>query len=115
MFVLSVPNPDFFLPCFRVLLADFGLSKDTHYLDYYRCTGETLLPVRWMAPESLLDGTFNASTDVWAFGVVMWEIFSMGRTPYPTLTNDQVFKKSDCGLLHGTSGLRSYANLQYHA
>ena len=54
--------------------------------------GEALLPVRWMAPESLFDGIFTMQTDVWAFGVTLWEIFTFGQIPYPTLTNMEVLE-----------------------
>ena len=54
--------------------------------------GEGLLPVRWMAPESLMDGIFTSQSDVWAFGVLMWEITSLGEHPYSTKNNSEVLK-----------------------
>lgn len=51
-----------------------------------------MLPVRWMAPESLKDGIFTTKSDVWAFGVVLWEIVTLGEQPYQGLTNEQVLK-----------------------
>ncbi len=45
--------------------ADFGLTRDVYEEDYYRVDGQGLLPVRWMAPESMIDGVFTAKTDVW--------------------------------------------------
>ena len=43
-----------------------------------------------MAPESLIDGVFTSQSDVWAFGVLLWEILSMGAKPYPTMSNTEV-------------------------
>lgn len=48
-----------------VKIGDFGLARDIYKNDYYRKTGEGLLPVRWMAPESLMDGIFTTQSDVW--------------------------------------------------
>lgn len=49
-----------------------------------------MLPVRWMSLESLIDGIYNSQSDVWAFGVLMWEIMSLGQQPYLTKTNTEV-------------------------
>jgi serine/threonine protein kinase len=48
-----------------VKIGDFGLARMLSQQDYYRKTGEALLPVRWMAPESLLDALFTSQSDVW--------------------------------------------------
>ncbi|XP_011346152.2 proto-oncogene tyrosine-protein kinase ROS isoform X2 [Ooceraea biroi] len=73
-----------------VKIGDFGLARDIYKNDYYRKEGEGLLPVRWMAPESLVDGVFTSQSDVWAFGVLIWEITSLGQQPYPARTNLEV-------------------------
>ncbi|OXU31361.1 hypothetical protein TSAR_014934 [Trichomalopsis sarcophagae] len=73
-----------------VKIGDFGLARDIYKNDYYRKEGEGLLPVRWMAPESLVDGVFTSQSDVWAFGVLMWEITSLGQQPYQARTNLEV-------------------------
>lgn len=54
--------------------------------------GSTMLPVRWMPPESLLYRTFTVESDVWSFGVVLWEIFTYGRQPWYELSNHEVCK-----------------------
>jgi serine/threonine protein kinase len=48
-----------------VAVADFGMTRDIYETDYYRKGGKGLLPVRWMAPESLRDGKFDRHSDVW--------------------------------------------------
>ncbi|XP_040409330.1 proto-oncogene tyrosine-protein kinase ROS [Cygnus olor] len=77
--------------CSRVVkIGDFGLARDIYKNDYYRKRGEGLLPVRWMAPESLVDGVFTNRSDVWSFGVLMWETLTLGQQPYPGLSNMEV-------------------------
>ncbi|KAJ0183261.1 hypothetical protein K1T71_001237 [Dendrolimus kikuchii] len=73
-----------------VKIADFGLARDIYKNDYYRKEGEGLLPVRWMAVECLVDGVFTCHSDVWAWGVLCWEILSLGQQPYPARTNREV-------------------------
>ncbi|XP_050480798.1 ALK tyrosine kinase receptor isoform X2 [Bombus huntii] len=68
-------------------IADFGMAKDIYRSDYYRKGGKAMLPIKWMPPESFLDGIFTTKTDVWAFGVLLWEIMSFGYIPYTGCTN----------------------------
>ncbi|XP_064629628.1 proto-oncogene tyrosine-protein kinase ROS-like isoform X2 [Lineus longissimus] len=73
-----------------VKIGDFGLARDIYKNDYYRKEGEGLLPVRWMSPESLMDGVFTTQSDMWAFGVLIWEVMTLGQQPYPARTNIEV-------------------------
>ena len=72
-------------------IADFGLSRDVYESDYYGLGGKSaLLPVRWMPPESLLYGRFTVKSDVWSYGVLMWEVFTFATQPYFGATNQEV-------------------------
>ncbi|KAK6291194.1 hypothetical protein J4Q44_G00384050 [Coregonus suidteri] len=77
---------------FTVKIGDFGMTRDIYETDYYRTGGKGLLPVRWMAPESLKDGVFTANSDCWSFGVVLWEVSTLAEQPYQGLSNEQVLK-----------------------
>ena len=74
-----------------VKIGDFGLSRDVSSMDYYRVgTTQACLPIRWMPPEALLFGKFTTQSDVWSFGVLVWEIYTFGRQPYTGLSNHEV-------------------------
>jgi len=75
-----------------VKIADFGMSRDIYRSDYYRKGGKAMLPIKWMPPEAFLDGIFTSKTDVWSFGILLWEVFSLGRSPYPGQHNTQVME-----------------------
>lgn len=55
------------------------------------------LPVRWMAPESFVDGIFTYKTDIWSFGILIYEIITFGQIPYNMLTNAEVFESIKSG------------------
>nr|XP_054758504.1 leukocyte tyrosine kinase receptor-like [Lytechinus pictus] len=73
-------------------IADFGMARDIYRADYYRKGGQALLPVKWMPPEAFQDGIFTSKTDVWAYGVLLWEIISLGFMPYPGMSNQEVIQ-----------------------
>ena len=75
-----------------VKLADFGMTRQIGETDYYRFTRRGMLPVRWMSPESLADGIFSPMSDVWSYGVLLYEIITFGSFPFQGLSNNQVLE-----------------------
>lgn len=76
----------------RCKVADFGLSRSIREseTDVYQQKSKGALPVRWMAPECLYLQVFTSKSDVWAFGILLWEIVTLGSTPYPGLSAQEV-------------------------
>ena len=97
-------------------ISDFGLTRDVYESDYYKVS-ETLLhksilswvlmcvqllkfqmsdhnvlPIRWMAPETITHGKFSEMSDAWSYGILLWEIFTFGKRPYYYMSNEQVSK-----------------------
>ncbi|KAK3772749.1 hypothetical protein RRG08_013442 [Elysia crispata] len=68
-----------------VKVCDFGLSRDVFHDNHYKKLTNGKLPLKWMAIESLRDRIFTTQSDVWSFGIVLWEIVTMGASPYPNV------------------------------
>ncbi|PNI67503.1 ABL2 isoform 11 [Pan troglodytes] len=73
-----------------VKVADFGLSR-LMTGDTYTAHAGAKFPIKWTAPESLAYNTFSIKSDVWAFGVLLWEIATYGMSPYPGIDLSQVY------------------------
>lgn len=73
-------------------IADFGLTRNLQNIDYYKKTTDGRLPVKWMAPEALFDKKYTSKSDVWSYGVLLWEIFTLGGNPYPSIPVEELFK-----------------------
>ncbi|XP_023444555.2 receptor-type tyrosine-protein kinase FLT3 isoform X3 [Dasypus novemcinctus] len=74
-----------------VKICDFGLARDILSDSNYVVRGNARLPVKWMAPESLFEGIYTIKSDVWSYGILLWEIFSLGVNPYPGVQVDANF------------------------
>lgn len=78
-----------------VKISDFGMSREEE--EYIVSDGMKQIPIKWTAPEALNYGKYTSLCDVWSYGVLAWEIFAKGGTPYPGLTNSKAREKIDSG------------------
>ena len=77
-----------------IKISDFSMSRSLYSSHYYRIQGRAVLPIRWMANECFY-GRFSEKTDVWAFGVSMWEVFMLARVlPFDEMTDQQVLENA---------------------
>ncbi|XP_068726480.1 fibroblast growth factor receptor 1-like [Montipora capricornis] len=80
----------------KVKIGDFGLMRHLYHEVYKVDTGKKL-PVKWMAPESLFDEIFTTKSDVWSYGVVLWEIATLGGSPYALMKIKQLLENLKAG------------------
>ncbi|XP_046865736.1 focal adhesion kinase 1 isoform X1 [Drosophila willistoni] len=80
-----------------VKLADFGLSRWVSDQSYYHSTPTVALPIKWMSPESINFRRFTTASDVWMFGVCIWEILMLGVKPFQGVKNSDVISKLENG------------------
>ncbi|XP_060773368.1 mast/stem cell growth factor receptor kita isoform X3 [Neoarius graeffei] len=74
-------------------ICDFGLARDITTDSNYVVKGNARLPVKWMSPESIFECVYTFESDVWSYGILLWEIFSLGSSPYPGIPVDSKFYK----------------------
>lgn len=74
-------------------ICDFGLARDITTDSNYVVKGNARLPVKWMSPESIFECVYTFESDVWSYGILLWEIFSLGSSPYPRMPVDAKFYK----------------------
>lgn len=72
-------------------VSDFGLTRDVYEDDAYLKRSKDRVPVKWMAPESLADHVYTNRSDVWAFGVLAWELITLGASPYPGIPPQNLY------------------------
>uniref|UniRef100_A0A8C1T4X8 Protein tyrosine kinase 7a n=1 Tax=Cyprinus carpio TaxID=7962 RepID=A0A8C1T4X8_CYPCA len=82
----------------QIKVSALGLSKDVYNSEYYHYH-QSWIPLRWLPSEAVFEDDFSTKTDVWSFGVLMWEVFSFGELPYAELTDDKVLEALQEGKL----------------
>ncbi|XP_021369987.1 proto-oncogene tyrosine-protein kinase receptor Ret-like [Mizuhopecten yessoensis] len=72
-------------------ISDFGLTRDVYEADTYLKQSKGRIPVKWLAPESLYAQVYTTQSDVWSFGIVLWEIVTLGAPPYPGIPPERLY------------------------
>src|SRR5262245_27989666 len=78
-----------------IKIADFGLSRSLEK-EYYKSQNR-VIPYKWCSPEVIQHGKFSTKSDVWSFGICLWEVFSFGAIPYKTFSNQEAVEKVESG------------------
>jgi fyn-related kinase len=78
-------------------VADFGLTRVIDNDDHYSAREGAKFPIKWTAPEAALKNQFSIKSDVWSFGILLSELVTYGRVPYPTMTNAEVLQQLERG------------------
>ncbi|XP_076660894.1 PDGF- and VEGF-receptor related [Halictus rubicundus] len=76
-----------------VKICDFGLAKTMYKDENYKKKGDGPLPIKWLAIESIRDRIFSTQSDIWSFGIVLWEFFTLAETPYPGMEAEVQYQK----------------------
>uniref|UniRef100_A0AC34RJ08 Receptor protein-tyrosine kinase n=1 Tax=Panagrolaimus sp. JU765 TaxID=591449 RepID=A0AC34RJ08_9BILA len=84
---------------FTMKISDFGLSRNVIHNNYYRKQGNGNLPIKWMAPECLDEGKhiYTTMSDVWSYGIIVWEIMTLGEQPYKNIPVSVLYEKLMAG------------------
>ncbi|KAM8793430.1 tyrosine-protein kinase Fer-like [Eudromia elegans] len=77
-------------------ISDFGMSRQEDD-GVYSSSGLKQIPIKWTAPEALNYGRYTSESDIWSFGILLWETFSLGVCPYPGMTNQQAREQVEKG------------------